>query len=155
MSILLTCSAGGHLSEMRQLDFFYTHYAHFFVTFERADSISLKKSERVYFIERPARNPLLFLKALWQAWKIISLEKPELIISTGADVTVPVCLVGKLHHIPIVLIESFCRPYLPSKSAWIVSKFADHIIYQWPQLKKFYERGIYGGNIFASQEIIP
>lgn len=149
MSILLTCSAGGHLAEMRQLREFYDKHDHFFVTFQRPDTESLSREEKVFFIERPARNPIQTMRAFIQAWKIISREKPRLVISTGADVTVPVCVAAKMQGIRIILIESFCRVSEPGITGQIVSRFADRTFYQWRDLKKFYPAGTYVGSIFG------
>ncbi|MEK6902276.1 MAG: PssD/Cps14F family polysaccharide biosynthesis glycosyltransferase [archaeon] len=148
--ILLTCSAGGHLAEMRQLESFYARFPHFFITFERKDTQSLAQTETVHFIPRPGRNILQTLRAFSAAWKIVSEKKPKLVISTGADVTVPVCIVAKLQGIPIIFIESFCRPYTASVSGKIISLFADKVVYQWKELKKDYPSGIYGGSIFVT-----
>ena len=150
--IALTCSAGGHLSEMRQLDFFYAQHKHFFITFKRPDTESLAKKERVFFIERPARNIVKTLQAFVTAWKILSRERPRLIISTGADVTVPVCVAGKLLGIRILFIESFCRPETPGWTGRILGWFADYVVYQWSDLKKYYPSGIYSGSIFSARE---
>ncbi len=149
--ILLTCSAGGHLTEMRQLSSFYHHYDHAFVTFERADTQSLSETEKVYFIPRPGRNMVKTVRAFFSAWRIVSKTNPELVISTGADVTVPVCLAAKLQGKRVIFIESFCRPYTPSWSGRIISLFADKTIYQWKSLKSHYPNGIYGGSIFVSK----
>ncbi len=151
MTILLTCSAGGHLTEMRQLEPFYHGMKRVFVTFKREDTESLATREKVYFIERPARNTIKTIQSFLQAWKIVSTLKPKLVISTGADVTVPVCVAAKLQGIKVVFIESFCRPYTASVSGRIISLFADHVVYQWPELKKFYPSGIYGGSIFVTE----
>ncbi|QQR93164.1 MAG: glycosyltransferase [Candidatus Iainarchaeum archaeon] len=151
--LLLTCSAGGHLTEMRQLFPFYSHYNRCFVTFKRPDTESLATKERVHFIERPARNPISTIQSFFQAWRVVSKEKPSMVISTGADVTVPVCIAAKLQGIPIVFIESFCRPYSKSWTGRIMQFLANDIIYQWPQLKAAYPRGIYAGNIFTSEEV--
>ena len=147
--ILLACSAGGHLTEMRQLESLYKVYAHFFVTFERPDTRSLAEKEKVLFIERPARNPIKTIKSFFQAWKIVASEKPRIVISTGADVTVPVSIAAKLQGIPVVFIESFCRYQRPSITGKIHLLFADYVLYQWAQLKPFYKRGIFSGPIFS------
>ena len=154
MDILLACSAGGHLTEMRQLRPFYAHYSYGFVTFARPDTESLAKTEKVHFITRPARNILSTLRAFVEANAVLAREKPKLIISTGADVAVPVCVLAKLRGIPIVWIESFCRPEQPSLSGRIVSLFATRVIYQWRELEKFYPSGIFGGSIFSSREVM-
>ena len=148
MKVCLTCSAGGHLSEMLQLQSFFKQFDYFFVTFKRPDTDFLAKTEKVFFVERPARNPVKTIQCFWQAWKIIQREKPDLIISTGADVTVPICLAGKLLGKKIVFIESFCRPTKPSVSGQLAYRFSDLFIYQWKPLEKFYSRGKFGGSIF-------
>lgn len=147
--ILLTCSAGGHLAEMRQLAPMYKGLDHFFVTFERPDSQSLAEKEKVYFIPRPARNPMNTLRAFRHASKIIEREKPSLVISTGADVTVPVCIAAWLNGIPIVFIESFCRTEKASLTGKILQRISRYTLYQWPELKKNYPNGVYTGSIFS------
>lgn len=149
MKLLLTCSAGGHLAEMRQLETFYTKYARFFVTFARPDTEALAQKERVLFIERPARSLFQTIRAFMQAWKIVREEKPTAVISTGADVTVPICVAAKLHGIPVIFIESFCRVTQPGITGRIVSLFADRTLYQWRDLKSFYPSGVYVGSIFG------
>ncbi len=147
--ILLACSAGGHLSEMRQLEKWYSAHPHAFVTFRRPDTESLAKNETVFFIERPGRNILRTLQSFVHAFFLIREKKPRMVISTGADVTVPVCFWAKMHGIPILFIESFCRTQHASLSGKIISRFADRVIYQWPELKKDYPSGIYAGSIFS------
>lgn len=134
---------------MRQLAPFYQKQNHFFVTFKRPDTEALAQKKKVFFIERPARNPIQTIRAFFQAWKIVSREKPALVVSTGADVTVPVCMAAKLQGVPIVFIESFCRVTQPGITGRIVSLFADHTFYQWRELKKFYPAGTYVGSIFG------
>jgi UDP-N-acetylglucosamine:LPS N-acetylglucosamine transferase len=133
---------------MLQLEPFYRKHEHFFITFRRPDSESLAKKERVYFIERPARNPLKTVWTFFQGLRILLKENPDVIVSTGADVAVPVCIAGKLLKKKIIFIESFCRPFVPGWSGRIVYNFADLFIYQWLDLKKYYPRGIYGGTLF-------
>ncbi|MFH0970361.1 MAG: PssD/Cps14F family polysaccharide biosynthesis glycosyltransferase [Candidatus Diapherotrites archaeon] len=150
--IMLTCSAGGHLTEMRQLKSFYEKAPHCFITFERPDTISLAEKETVYFITRPARNPITTIRAFIRALSIVDEVKPRMVVSTGADVTVPVCLAAKLRGVPVIFIESYCRPYTPSWSGRIISLFADRVLYQWPSLKKYYPSGVYAGSIFARNQ---
>jgi UDP-N-acetylglucosamine:LPS N-acetylglucosamine transferase len=148
MKICLACSAGGHLSEMLQLRDFYSKHGHFFITFKRADTESLAKNEKVFFIERPGRNPINTIKSFIQGWKIISREKPDIVISTGADVALGVCYAAKLHGKKVIFIESFCRPYTPGWTGRLVYPIADLFIVQWQDVKKYYKKAIYGGSIF-------
>ncbi|MBI4210208.1 MAG: polysaccharide biosynthesis protein [Candidatus Diapherotrites archaeon] len=146
--ICLACSAGGHLAEMMQLKSFYSGYGHFFITFRRADTESLAKSERVTFAELPGRNPLATMKCFAQCMGAIRRENPGVIISTGADVGLVACIAGKLLGKKIVFIESFCRPSKPGLSGRMAYLFADLFIYQWKEMARFYPRGIFGGSIF-------
>src|SRR3989344_3888173 len=96
IKVALACSAGGHLAELRQLAPFYEKFEHFFVSFERPDSADLAKTKKVFFVERPGRNLIATLKCIIQSWKILQREKPGLVLSTGADVAVPLCILAKL-----------------------------------------------------------
>ncbi len=146
--VCLACSAGGHLSEMLQLKDFYSRYEHFFITFRRTDTESLAGKEIVSFAERPGRNPLATAKCFLQCLLTINREKPDLVVSTGADLGIIACIAGKLLGRKIVFIESFCRPLKPGVSGRIAYLFVDLFIYQWEELRKFYPRGIYGGSVF-------
>ncbi|MCR4368734.1 MAG: UDP-N-acetylglucosamine transferase subunit ALG14 [archaeon] len=146
--ICLTCSAGGHLTEMLQLREFYERREHFFVTFKRADTQSLAKKERVFFVDLPRRNPISTISAFLKGVSILRKERPDLVVSTGADVGLLVCIAAKLLGKKVVFIESFCRPTKPGISGRIAYHFADLFIYQWKELEKFYPRGVFGGSIF-------
>ena len=148
LKVCLACSAGGHLSEMLNLKTFYSKHEHFFISFKRNDSVDLGKKEKVFFIERPARNPIKFLQNFFQSWKILRNEKPDLIISTGADVALSACWIAKLMGKKIIYIESFCRPFKPSITGRMVYPIADLFIVQWKTVWKFYPKALYGGPIF-------
>jgi len=148
MKICLACSAGGHLSEMLQLKEFYNKYEHYFVTFKRADSKSLSNNEKVHFIARPGRNPVATIINFFQSLNLLLKEKPDLVIATGADVSVFSCIWGKLLGKKIVYIESFCRPSKPSISGRIVYPFSDLFIVQWKEVWKYYKKAKFGGSIF-------
>lgn len=148
MKICLACSAGGHLSEMLQLEQFYKKHEHFFITFKRSDTEDLSKREKVFFSGRPGRNPFATIKSILDSYKTLKKENPDLVIATGADVTVPVCWLAKLMGKKVIFIESFCRPFIPSLSGRLVQPIADLFITQWEQVTKHYRKAVYGGSIF-------
>ena len=145
MKICLASSAGGHLTELSFTEPLYEKYDHFFVTFKRPNSINLAKKEKVYFIVDPKRNPIKLIKNIIQSLNIILKEKPNVVISTGAGVAVPVCYFGKLLGSKIIFIESFCRTDNPSFSGKIVYPISDLFIVQWKKLLEFYPNAVYGG----------
>jgi len=80
------------------------------------------------------RNTLL-------AIKILRREKPDLIISTGAGISVPFFYVGKLLGSKLVFIEVYDRIDSPTLSGRLVHPLVDAFILQWEEQKKFYPKG--------------
>lgn len=149
IKLCLTCSAGGHLTELSQIGECYSKYRRFFITFKREDTKELAKQERVYFVEDPSRNPINLIKCLFQTFSILKKERPNVIISTGAGVAVPTCFLGKfLFKSKIIFIESFCRIKEPSLSGKLIYPISDLFLVQWKNLLKFYgKKAIYRGSV--------
>jgi beta-1,4-N-acetylglucosaminyltransferase len=145
--ICIAVSAGGHLVEALQLESVYSKYKNYFVTANRINSQNLK-GKKIYFVSVPTRNPLKFVKNFFQSLKIFLKEKPDLIISTGADTALATCYIGKFFGKKIVFIESFCRIKEPSLTGKLVYPISDLFIYQWKYLEKYYPKGKYGGSVF-------
>ena len=131
MKIALACSAGGHLTELKQLEPAYRNHDTFFVTFKREDT---KDIPHTHFISDPKRNPLALLKTTAQSLLVFLRERPDAILTTGAGVVIPFCLIGKLFGKKIVYIESFCRVEEPSFTGKIMYRIADSFFVQWETL---------------------
>ena len=116
LKFCLACSGGGHLSELMQLEEFYKDKDHFFLTFKRPNSMQLSKTNKVYFVIDPKRNPFKLLINLVQSAKIFFKEWPDAVITTGAGVAFPVSLLARIFGKKVVYIESFCRIDSPSLS---------------------------------------
>jgi len=137
MKIALVCSAGGHLTEMQQLEKAYKGFRHFFVTFEREDSREL---ENVRLVADPKRSPVKLVKNFFQSLGIFLGEKPDVVITTGAGMAVPFCCIAKLFGKKVIYIESFCRIEEPSLTGKVLYRVADIFLVQWEELL-----GKYGG----------
>lgn len=146
--ICLVCSAGGHLSEMVQLEGCYSKYDHFFITFRRPDTEELARKEKVHFIDDPGRSPIKFIKSLISGLRILLKERPDTIISTGAGVAIGPCYMGKLLGSKIIFLESFCRIEVPSISGKLAYPIADLFFVQWKEmLEKYGDKAIYRGSV--------
>jgi len=148
MKICLTCSSGGHLLQIMQLENFYKKYDHFFLTFRRDMTENLAKKEKVYFVKDPKRNPFALILNFFQTLSVFLMERPDITISTGAGVSVVACFLAKVFKNKIIFIESFSRVKYPSFSGRLVYFVADLFIVQWKSLLKFYPKAVYGGSIF-------
>jgi UDP-N-acetylglucosamine--N-acetylmuramyl-(pentapeptide) pyrophosphoryl-undecaprenol N-acetylglucosamine transferase len=85
------------------------------------------------------------------SYKIIREFKPNIVISTGGFVTVPVCVIAKIFKADIYLHEQTAAIGLSNK---IVSKFATKIFITFPSSSKYFpkEKTIHTGNL-VRQEI--
>lgn len=141
--ICIVSSCGGHLTEVRTLRSIYDRYEHFYVVNSRV-ALPDDMNDRTYFIRHSERDWLFFLN-LWEAWKILREERPNVILSTGAGPCVPFALVGLFLRIPSIFIETFGRALKPSLSGRIMYRLAGRFFYQWKSLSRFYPKGIYCG----------
>ncbi len=148
MKVCLACSAGGHLTELLQLSSVWEQKNHFFVSDNRSNAIELSESEKVFFVVVPRRSIFKFFLNFFQSFKIFLKEKPTHVISTGADVALPICLIAKLFGKKVAFIESFARIKKPSLSGKIMYLFADCFFVQWSENKVFFPKAKFKGSVF-------
>jgi UDP-N-acetylglucosamine:LPS N-acetylglucosamine transferase len=147
LKICLACSAGGHLTQLLQLSDLWKNYEHFYLTFKSKSSLNL--TEKTYYIKNPKRNPILFLLASVQSLSIFLIEKPQVVITTGAGVAIPISLISKVFRKKLIFIESFSRVKTPSATGKFLYFFADLFLVQWkPLLKKYGSKAQYEGAVF-------
>lgn len=148
IKICLTCSAGGHRLQILQLERIYKKYNYFFLTFKERATLKLIEKNRVYFVTNPERNPIKLIMTLFESLLVFLKENPDLVISTGAGVTIPTCYLAKLFGKKVIYIESFSRVTEPSIAGRIAYTISDLFIVQWKTLLNFYKKAVYGGSIF-------
>lgn len=141
--ICVVSSCGGHLTEVRMLRSIYQRYPHFYVLNDTT-LLPDDMSGRTHFVKHSERDWLVVVN-LWEAWRILRLERPALILSTGAGPAVPFAVAGKLLGIPFVFIETFARLRTPSMTGRIMYRLADRFFYQWPSLQRYFPKGVCGG----------
>jgi beta-1,4-N-acetylglucosaminyltransferase len=142
MKICFVCSSGGHLLQLHILKDWWSRYDRFWVTFEKEDAVYLLKNEQTYWGYFPTnRNIKNLMKNTILAFKVLRREKPDLIISTGAGISVPFFYVGKLLGSKLIFIEVYDRIDSPTLSGRLVHPLADAFILQWEEQKKFYAKG--------------
>ena len=147
LKICFACSAGGHLKQAATV-INSINYEKYLVTYDAPHIKKTIENIRTYFITHPKRNPFLVIRNAFESFRLLLKEKPQVIISTGADVAVPTCILGKLMGARLIYIESGAQICTPSLSGRIVYPFADLFIVQWiPALQNF-PKAIYGGPLF-------
>jgi UDP-N-acetylglucosamine transferase subunit ALG13 len=73
---------------------------------------------------------------------------PDIIMTTGAGVALPMCYIAKLFRKRIIFIESFCRVKKPSLFGRLIYPIANLTIVQWAPLLEYCKEAKYGGPIF-------
>ncbi len=149
MKICIASSAGGHITELLQIKDVWKAYDHFYIVVEREDTKDFGKKEQSYFVDDTGRNAVSFIKNLYQSFKIILKERPDVIITTGAGAALPACFWAKLLGAKIIFIESFCRLDKTSLSGKMIYPFSDIFLVQWKKLLKLYgSKAQYRGAVF-------
>ncbi len=149
--ICFVASSGGHLEEISRLKRVESSYESFLVT-EKSDFEVKNFCEKKYYTYQINRRELLFLpKFLWlfiKAWRIFRKEKPDYVITTGALVAYPFCILAKWKKKKVIYIESFARVNHASLTGKLLYKHADLFIVQWEDMLEHYPKSVLGGGIF-------
>jgi len=147
MKICIVSSCGGHLTEVRQLRPAYAQFEHFYVLNDKA-RLPPDMQGRTRFIRHSERDWLFFVN-LWEAYRILSQERPDVILSTGAGPVVPFAIVGRLLlRARVIFIETITRVRAPSLTGRIMYRLAHRFYYQWPVLARHYPKGVFGDLVF-------
>jgi len=134
--------------EARQLAPVYEKYDHFYFTFSGGVAEELKKTARVCDIPNIVRhNPLSWIIGAVMSGYIALIERPDVIISTGAGIVVFFCVFAKLLGAKLIFIESMARIERPTLTARMLYPFADLFFVQWPDLLKFFPKAKYMGRL--------
>ena len=152
IKVCIACSAGGHFSEALKATENIKHEK-YYVTYRNALAQEFSKNNKVYFVTHPRHCTIiirffLLLRNFIESVLILLKERPDLIVSTGADVAVATCLMGKLMGKKLIYIESGGYVTSKSLSGRLIYPFADLFIVQWDLAMKNFPKAKYGGPLF-------
>lgn len=149
--VAFVASSGGHLEEIAKLKMIESKYDGFLVT-EKGDFEMPNFCKKQYRVTQMNRKELLFIpkfiRLFGQAWRILHKENPGFIITTGALIAYPFCVVGKLMGIKVIYIESFARVQKPSLTGRLLYNFSDLFVVQWDDMLIRYPKAVLGGGVF-------
>lgn len=148
--VCVPTSSGGHLTHMRMLMPVLDEAANrFWVTFDKEDANTALAGERVYHCHFPTnRNVRNTVRNTLLAIRVLSKERPDLIVSSGAAIAVPFFLVGKLMGARTIYVEVFDRMGAPTLTGRLVRRFTDLFVVQWPEMTRVYPGSVDLGSIF-------
>lgn len=151
MKVGLISSSGGHWEELMCLSKLDEKYEVFYVTEKGGQSQETTVSP-IYEVNQINRHEKKFLnnflKLVINAWGILKEEKPDVVITTGALMSYPFCLLTKIKGGKVIYIESFARVHNKSLTGRLVYPFADLFLVQWEEMKCIYPKAEFLGSIF-------
>ncbi|MEH1776889.1 MAG: PssD/Cps14F family polysaccharide biosynthesis glycosyltransferase [Nostoc sp.] len=146
MKLMLVCTSGGHFATMSSLKSFWSLHERVWISDFKRDTEILKKTEKVHWMPYQAPRDFFSLIVNFpKTFKIIRLEKPDAIISTGASLAINFAFIAKLLGIRFIYIESISRAKELSVSGKLVYLVCDEFYVQWPELCQKYTRAIFKG----------
>ena len=139
------------MEQIKQLKDVYNKYDCFYVV-TRTKATEAMKQKHYIVSDLVRKNKIVMLLRMMrmalEQIRIFIVERPDVILTTGAAVAIPMCLIGKMFHRKVIYIESFARMTTPNKTGLLIYRFADLFIIQWEELKKYYPKAVYGGSIY-------
>ncbi|MFQ3615816.1 MAG: PssD/Cps14F family polysaccharide biosynthesis glycosyltransferase [Cyanobacteriota bacterium] len=149
MKLMLVCTSGGHFTTMKDIEPFWSQHERVWVTDLKKDTSLLNElKERVYWLPyQGPRDWKRFLINLPKSLEILLLERPDMVISTGANIAVNFAILAKLLGIRFLYIESISRSDELSLSGKFIYPIADEFYVQWQELTEKYPRAIFKGTV--------
>ena len=148
LKIALVCSHGGHLTEMQMLLPAFSGHDCVLITYRCDRTKDLALWPRKYLLSNIGTNIIRMAKAFAQAILILLRERPDVVLSTGAEIAIPFLWIGKLLGTRTVYVESWCRVHTRSGTGPLVYPIADLFLVQWPDMVHQYgHKALYLGGL--------
>ncbi|MEQ1501836.1 MAG: UDP-N-acetylglucosamine--LPS N-acetylglucosamine transferase [Myxococcota bacterium] len=139
MNLLLVASAGGHLQQLVWLAPWWRRHDRSWITFDTPDARAMLAGERIAFAASPTNRSVRNLaRNLLLARRILADEAPDLVVTTGAGVAVPVFVAARARGIPRVFVEVYDRVDGPSLTGRLCAPLADRVVVQRREQLAFY-----------------
>ena len=149
--VCFAASSGVHFEQLSMLKPLMDEYDSFVVTEETAYKATIK-DEKMYYLHHVNRKewtmPIWMVVNAFKSLKMVMVEKPDVIITTGVLAVIPLCLLTKLFGGKLLYIESFAKVSSPTETGKFLYKFADQFYVQWEPMREFYPNAIYLGGIY-------
>lgn len=142
-TVHLATSSGGHIDLLYAVRRAYRDYRRVWVVqpSQRAEMLATE-GERVHVLPDYDRHVVRghFLANIVQAARLVLAERPDLVVTSGAGITVPFCVFARLAGAKIVFVETMARITGPSASGRVLSHLASCVLVQWPEAMGAYRR---------------
>lgn len=137
--VLFVSSAGGHLSQLLQLEPWWRHHDRRWVTFDLPDARSKLAGEVIVPAHYPTTRSLINMSRNFMlARKELTEWEPDVVISNGAGAAVPFFIEAHRRGIPTVYLEVYDRIDSRTLTGRMVHRFTTEFCVQWPEQQALY-----------------
>ena len=141
MKICLASSAGGHLRELqRAVGKIPEEYDCYWLTLRTEVTEDVMKDKEHVFLTnfQPRKGWTLVVNAVQALWWVL-VKRPDVIITTGAGVTVPtVFFAKKLLGAKVIYINTAADVTKPSRTPVWIERYADLFLVQWEEMLRVF-----------------
>ncbi|MFV0380297.1 MAG: PssD/Cps14F family polysaccharide biosynthesis glycosyltransferase [Anaerorhabdus sp.] len=153
--VIFISSAGGHLSELLQLESLFEMYDSIIITekTKMIKTLQTKYPNRFYTLVYGTKKKLftyLFkfsyncVKSLYYYIKF----KPDVIVTTGTHTAVPLCFIAHFLRKKVIYIETFANSKTKTQTGKMLYSIADLFLVQWEEMLELYPNAEYKGGLF-------
>lgn len=162
--VMFAASQGGHFVELMGLKILFDKYESILVTdnlnatfdkpelkafkaIEHSTAMVVNREKRSGSSKKQSRFSALsgYLRMFCECWTICKKWQPNVIVTTGSYIAVPLFFWGKLYGAKTIFIESNAKVYQKTMTGILVEHISDKIYVQWPEMLKLYPKAEYYG----------
>lgn len=148
MKVLIAATSGGHLKEAMLLFQDVIESADETLVLTNTGGGSAKLSLKKVYHRQHGPVALVMLQGLVVALRLLRREKPDWVVSTGAEVAVFSILAARLLGIRTIFVETVTRQHNPTRAARLCYYLAHHFYVQHPEtLEHFGPKARYVGGL--------
>jgi len=164
VKVLVVLGEGGHTKEMVTLVEMLgddLEYGYIMVDDDQVSEAKLARDGTcgrrgpVFRVMRPrdkehylVRDAMRTLFSAWQSWSVLRRFRPDVVLTSGPSVAVPVCVLARLLGRRVIFVETASRVTRLSLTGRIMYRVAHLVFVQWPELVDRYPRAVYAGRLF-------
>jgi len=143
MKVLLIASDGGHLAQLLSMRSWWQKHDRHWVTFKKDHALTALADEPVTWAYHPTTGNIPnAVRNLFLAARVLRRERPDVLVSTGAGVSLPFFVVARVFRIRTVYIEVFDRIDSSTVTGRLSYPIADAMCTQWPDQKNLYPEAV-------------
>ncbi|MDM8519993.1 PssD/Cps14F family polysaccharide biosynthesis glycosyltransferase [Anaerolineales bacterium HSG6] len=156
MKVLVVLGDGGHSTEMLKLVELLGaeyEYQYMITTNDHISEGKIEYQGPIYRVPLPldkpsiGRNPFRMIRGILSQFTVLVRCRPKAILSTGANIAIPISTFGRLFGVKVIHVETGSRVYKMSSTGKVMYRIANKFFVQWEPLQEKYPKAIYAGRL--------